>query len=98
MYSTDPKPVEASPVGPSPVAMEQKPYVRLEKKGRGGKAVTVVRRLPAHPGWLKELSSHLKRAVGVGGTFYIDDGEGVVEVQGDHQAKVKSLLESYGKR
>src|SRR5258706_12091096 len=53
--------------------------LRMEKKGRGGKTVTVVDGLPNNAAFLKELSSELKRACGTGGTV-IDGG---IELHGD---------------
>src|SRR5690349_5536850 len=53
--------------------------LRLEKKGRGGKAVTVVDGLPNNAAFLKDLSQELKRACGTGGAVL----DGGVEVQGD---------------
>ena len=41
--------------------------LRMEKKGRGGKTVTVVDGLPNNAAFLKELCSELKRACGTGG-------------------------------
>src|SRR5687768_3623277 len=38
--------------------------LRTEKKGRGGKTVTVVYGLPEHAEFLKDLSQELKRACG----------------------------------
>ena len=46
--------------------------LRMEKKGRGGKTVTVVYGLPNNAAFLKELCSELKRACGTGGA--VDDG------------------------
>ncbi len=41
--------------------------LRLEKKGRGGKTVTVVYDLPRNQAFLKDLCGELKRTCGVGG-------------------------------
>ena len=53
--------------------------LRMEKKGRGGKTVTVVDGLPRNAAFLKALSQELKRACGTGGAVL----EGAVELQGD---------------
>ena len=45
--------------------------LRMEKKGRGGKTVTVVDGLPHNAAFLKELSQELKRACGTGGAVAI---------------------------
>jgi translation initiation factor 1 len=62
--------------------------LRLEKKSRGGKTVTVVDGLPRNPAFLKELSQELKRACGSGGSVF----ETGVEVQGDMRERVRELL------
>ena len=62
--------------------------LRMEKKGRGGKVVTVVDGLPQNAAFLKELSQELKRACGTGGTAV----EGAVELQGDLRDRVRELL------
>lgn len=66
--------------------------VQRETKGRGGKAVTVVRGLPLDATALTELAKKLKAACGSGGTVK----DGVVEVQGDHVARVMSWLQAQG--
>jgi len=72
-----------------------KPALRIEKKGRGGKVVTVLFKLPAHETLLKELCAHLKRALGAGGTHYIRNGEGYIELQGDRRDSVLSHLQNF---
>ena len=66
--------------------------LRTEKKGRGGKTVTVVYGLPQNPEFLKQLSQELKRACGAGGTV-VEDG---IEIQGDLGARVRAALEKKG--
>ena len=66
--------------------------LRTEKKGRGGKTVTVVYGLPQNPEFLKELSQELKRACGTGGTIV----EGGVELQGDLRERVRDVLVKRG--
>jgi translation initiation factor 1 len=80
----------SKPAAPVPARIVAK--LRLEKKGRGGKAVTVVYDLPRNETFLKELVSALKRACGSGGTL-IDGG---VEVQGDVRDRVRELLAKKG--
>ena len=43
--------------------------LRMEKKGRGGKTVTVVFGLPNNVDFLKNLCGELKRTCGCGGTW-----------------------------
>ncbi len=62
--------------------------LRLEKKGRGGKTVTVVSGLPQNEAFLKGLCQDLKRACGTGGTV-VDCG---VELQGDLRDRVRESL------
>ena len=66
--------------------------VSRETKGRGGKAVTLVRGLPADAASLAQLAQQLKTACGSGGTVKA----GVIEVQGDHCDKVMALLKAQG--
>jgi translation initiation factor 1 len=66
--------------------------VRIEKKGRGGKTVTVVYGLPANETFLKELAQRLKRECGTGGTV-TDDG---VELQGEMRDRVRDILPRLG--
>ena len=63
--------------------------LRMEKKGRGGKAVTVVDGLPRNEAFLKTLSQDLKRACGAGGAVF----ETGVEVQGDLRDRVRDFLQ-----
>jgi translation initiation factor 1 len=69
--------------------------VQIEKKGRGGKTVTVISNLPAREQLLKDLTSHLKRSIGGGGTSYIEAGEGFIEIQGEHRDRVVELISAY---
>jgi translation initiation factor 1 len=66
--------------------------LRMEKKGRGGKTVTVVYDLPQNDQFLKELGQELKKACGVGGTVV----EGGVELQGDVRDRVRDILTKRG--
>ncbi len=63
--------------------------VLRETKGRGGKAVTVVRGVPVDAAGLLKLGQELKAACGSGGTVK----DGTIEVQGDHVEKVMALLQ-----
>jgi translation initiation factor 1 len=66
--------------------------VQRETKGRGGKAVTVVRGMPVDPAALAKLGQELKAACGTGGTVK----DAVIEVQGDHVERVMALLQQRG--
>jgi translation initiation factor 1 len=62
--------------------------LRMEKKGRGGKIVTVLYDLPRNAAFLKELTQELKRSCGTGGTAAEDS----IELQGDLRDRVRDLL------
>lgn len=66
--------------------------LRFEKKGRGGKSVTVVAGLPRNEAFLAALAAELKRACGTGGTA----SEGAVEIQGDQRERLRPLLAGKG--
>ena len=62
--------------------------LRMEKKGRGGKTVTVVYDLPQNETFLKELAQELKRTCGTGGAV----AENTIELQGDLRDRVREHL------
>lgn len=66
--------------------------LRLEKKGRGGKTVTVVYDLPDNAAFLKDLAQDLKRACGTGGSV----SENTIELQGDLRDRVRAHLSRKG--
>lgn len=68
--------------------------VRLhrETKGRGGKAVTLIKGLPLAGDALKSLASQLKKKCGVGGALKGDN----IEIQGDQREFLKGELERLG--
>jgi translation initiation factor 1 len=66
--------------------------LRMEKKGRGGKVVTVVFGLPRNEAFLRDLCGELKRACGTGGAV----AEDAVELQGDLRERVRDVLEKKG--
>ena len=66
--------------------------LRLEKKGRGGKSVTVVAGLPRNSTFLATLAAELKRACGTGGTA----ADAAVEIQGDQRERLRALLLAKG--
>jgi translation initiation factor 1 len=68
--------------------------LRTEKKGRGGKTVTVLYDLPQNAVLLKELSQELKRACGTGGAVSDD----TIELQGDLRDRVREHLARKGWR
>ncbi|HWF85582.1 MAG TPA: translation initiation factor, partial [Vicinamibacterales bacterium] len=62
--------------------------LRMEKKGRGGKTVTVVYDLPNNRAFLEALCQELKRACGTGGAV----ADEAIELQGDLRERVRSVL------
>lgn len=64
----------APPIG------DGKVRVRCERKGHGGKTVTVISGLPLAEAELTTLAGELKRRCGCGGTIKA----GNIEIQGDH--------------
>lgn len=102
VYSTDGgrlcpqclRPVTACVCGKDKPAATGDGIVRLhrETKGRGGKAVTIIKGLPLAGDALKTLAKQLKKKCGVGGSL---KGENV-EIQGDQRELLKAELEKLG--
>jgi translation initiation factor 1 len=68
--------------------------VRMERKGRGGKEVTVVEQLGLKPAELEAWLKALKGSLGCGGAV---EEESLV-LQGDHRDRLPPLLEARGVR
>lgn len=68
--------------------------VTLQTKGRGGKAVTVVKGVALDAMALAVLGKQLRAGCGAGGTVK----DGVIEVQGDHVELVLAMLTKQGHR
>lgn len=66
--------------------------VSRETKGRGGKAVTLVKGLALDVAALTALGKQLKAACGTGGTVK----DGVIEIQGDHVERIMAALKAQG--
>ncbi len=66
--------------------------VSRETKGRGGKAVTLVKGVLVDEAALEQLGKQLKAACGSGGTVK----DGVIEVQGDHVERVVAAMQKLG--
>ena len=71
---------------------EQELTVHIEKKGRGGKAVVLVKGFVGNNDDLDELAKLLKKKCGVGGSA--KDGE--IIIQGDDRPQVMKVLEKEG--
>jgi translation initiation factor 1 len=71
---------------------QQTAAIRREKKGRGGKTVTVIMELQLTPEDFKGLARQLKQACGVGGAV---KGE-TIEIQGDNREQIAAKLQQLG--
>ncbi len=99
VYSTDKiLPRKEKPAGKTPQATsslsQQKVYIRLDRKGRGGKSVTlIVIEGIQMPGKDREaLFNQLKTSLGTGGALKND----VLEIQGDHCDAIIAMLQGMG--
>ncbi len=81
---------ESAPAGSAP----PRAVVRLERKGRGGKEVTVVEQLDLKPQELARWHQELKRLLGCGGSV---EGDALV-FQGDQRPRLKAALTARGVR
>lgn len=95
VYSTNPdfsyqldEEEESATVDPK----QQKLRVSIEKKGRGGKTVTVITGFIGSEDDLKELGRMLKTKCGVGGA--VKDGE--ILIQGEFKQRIIDLLKAEG--
>lgn len=72
----------------------QDDYLRIsrDRKGRGGKTMTVIVGVPGDDDALAALAQRLKRLCGSGGTAK----DGVVEIQGDHRDRIEVELKNMG--
>jgi translation initiation factor 1 len=73
-------------------ALIQRVYVKLDRKGRGGKSVTLVEGLHLPAKESAGLLGQFKSRFGTGGSIK----DGVLEIQGDHRDAIVSHLESMG--
>lgn len=102
VYSTDAgrlcpqclRPVTGCVCGAARPAATGDGIVRLhrETKGRGGKAVTLIKGVPLAGTALKTLASQLRKKCGVGGSLK----DNTIEIQGDQREFLKVELEKLG--
>ncbi|MBJ6759859.1 translation initiation factor [Myxococcaceae bacterium JPH2] len=93
---------DALPTGPAPKPAATKPepkgparaVVRMERKGRGGKEVTVVEQLGLPEAQLEVWLKALKGSLGCGGALE----DGTLVLQGDQRERLPALLEARGVR
>ncbi len=82
-------PARPAPAGrPAPA----RAVVRLEKKGRRGKEVTVVEQLSLPSEDMQAWLAELRRTLGCGGA----EEEGALVLQGDHRRRVEAFLRARG--
>ncbi len=76
------------PAQKSLLPQQQTIRLRLDKKRRRGKTVTLASGFQLNPKDLKLLSKLLKQNCGAGGTAKADE----IEIQGDHRDKIRQKL------
>lgn len=78
-------PSKPEPSQEKPVKGPVKIYLEKRKKA----LITVISNLPMNPVALKALASDLKKTLGCGGSVK----KNTIEIQGDHQEKIKEFLQ-----
>lgn len=66
--------------------------LRIDRKGRGGKYVTIIEGMVGNEQQLKELAKELKKTCGAGGAVK----NGLIEIQGDVRDLLQDKLEQKG--
>jgi len=66
--------------------------VHLERKGRGGKPVSIIKGLQMTNAYMKDLERKIKTHCGVGGT----QKNGEIIIQGDQRDKIIAFLKKLG--
>ena len=67
-------------------------HLHIEKKGRGGKIVTVIQGFTRDRLYVEKLTSQIKRSCGTGGTLK----DRLVEIQGDFRTRIREILVKEG--
>ena len=102
VYSTDPKPepeqsppeLPRNPAAPFAVQGTQPVRVRLDRKGRKGKTVSIITGVKSPDVGKRALAKHLKDKLGCGGAVKGAD----IEIQGDQRERLVALLNELGYR
>jgi len=94
VYSTNPDamPSEEPDEVPTLPPGQQKLFVRLDKKQRAGKIVTLVEGFSGNDTDLSDLAKKLKTTCGVGGSVK----EGVIIIQGNFKDRILQWLKDRG--
>ncbi len=95
VYSTNPDYVYEDDSLPETITLPascQRLHISMERAGRGGKTVTLVRGFVGGEDDLVALAKFLKTKLGVGGTA--KDGE--IVIQGDHRSRLSDVLVQLG--
>ena len=95
VYSTNPDFVfeqNTTPEPETPAPDKQRLTVTIDRSGRAGKQVTLVKGFKGRADDLSALGKTLKIKCGVGGTVK----DGVITIQGDFRDKVTAMLKDMG--
>ena len=95
VYSTNPDFVFEQEKTPEPETLapeKQRLIVTIDRSGRAGKQVTLVKGFKGRADDLADLGKTLKIKCGVGGTVK----DGVITIQGDFRDKVTAMLNQMG--
>ncbi len=95
VYSTNPNFQYEQEENDAPESIDkkqQKLKVCIEKKGRGGKTVTLINGFIGQEEDLKELGKLLKSKCGVGGSVK----DGAILIQGDFKSRIIEILKAEG--
>jgi translation initiation factor 1 len=102
VFSTDPEPeptpakgpaLPANPAGPVRTLQQNTPViVSVERKGRGGKTVSLLTGVMSPTKCKEALLKLLKNRLGTGGALK----DGVLEIQGDHRDTIVAILVELG--
>ena len=67
-------------------------HLRIEKKGRRGKIVTIIEGFTGRPDRIEELAREIKIKCGTGGTLKNNS----IEIQGDFRKRISEFLTENG--
>ncbi|HQY93118.1 translation initiation factor, partial [Caldilinea sp.] len=89
----DPEPEQSTaPRSKATPPRQQQVRVALERKGRGGKTVSLVTGVIGAPAELEKLCKLLKNRLGTGGAVKAQ----IIEIQGDQRDKIVAILLELG--